>query len=181
VLAIALDCGNTGRMMLDRLNAITEDDFTAALADIFEHSPWVPQRCASQRPFADVEALHRAMCAVVAAAGAEAQLHLIRAHPQLSGKAAIAADLTASSRAEQRGAGLDRCTPEEFARLTGLNDAYQARFGFPFILAVRGHTRQSILDALEARLGNSRETEFAEALGQIGRIAWLRLTDMMGP
>jgi 2-oxo-4-hydroxy-4-carboxy-5-ureidoimidazoline decarboxylase len=173
------DCGNTGRMTLDQLNAMTQGDFTAALAHIFEHSPWVPQRCWAKRPFPSVEALHRAMCDTVTAAEADQQLALIRAHPQLSGKAAIGADLTASSRAEQHGAGLDSCTPEEFARLTGLNDAYQARFGFPFILAVRGHTRQSILDALEGRLGNSRDTEFAEALRQIERIAWLRLTDMM--
>ncbi|HRQ64613.1 MAG TPA: 2-oxo-4-hydroxy-4-carboxy-5-ureidoimidazoline decarboxylase [Xanthomonadaceae bacterium] len=168
-------------MTLDQLNSMTQGDFTAALAHIFEHSPWVPQRCWAKRPFASMQALHRAMCDTVAAAEADRQLALIRAHPQLSGKAAVAADLTAASRAEQHGAGLDRCTPEEFARLTELNDAYQDRFGFPFILAVRGHTRQSILDALAARLGNRPETEFAEALHQIERIAWLRLTDMMVP
>ncbi len=166
-------------MTLDQLNALAPDDFTAALADVFEHSPWVPQRCASQRPFADVEALHRAMCHVVATAGADAQLALIRAHPELAGKAAVADQLTAASRVEQQGAGLDRCTPQEFGRLTELNDAYQARFGFPFILAVRGHTRQSVLAALEARLSSAPEAEFAEALRQIERIAWLRLTDMM--
>jgi 2-oxo-4-hydroxy-4-carboxy-5-ureidoimidazoline decarboxylase len=166
-------------MQLHELNTCSADAFIGALGGIFEHSPWVPAGAAAQRPFADVPALHRAMCAVVARAGEAAQLALIRAHPQLAGKAAVRGELTDSSTREQRGAGLDQCTPEEFAQITRLNDAYQDKFGFPFIIAVRGHTRQSIIAAMESRLPHSIEAETAEALLQIERIAALRLADLV--
>lgn len=166
-------------MDLAQLNALPRTDFVAALAGIFEHSPWVAERVLAQRPFASVQHLHAAMCAALQAEGPAAQLALIRAHPQLAGKAAIAGELTESSRGEQQGAGLDRCTPEEFAEITRLNDAYFERFGFPFILAVKGHTRQSILVAMRERVGAEAEAEFAEALRQIERIAAFRLAAMM--
>lgn len=166
-------------MTLQQLNGLPREVFIAALADIFEHSPWVAERAANQRPFADVESLHTAMCAAMRAEGHAAQLALIRAHPQLAGKAAIAGELTQSSAREQQGAGLDRCTPEEFSELNRLNDAYFARFGFPFIVAVKGHSRQSILAAMRERLPHDAETEFDEALRQIERIAGFRLTAMM--
>ena len=111
------------------------------------------------------------------AAPMEQQLALIRAHPQLAGKAAIRGELTDASTREQKGAGLDQCSPEEFARLHALNAAYEEKFGFPFIIAVRGHTRGSIIDAMEQRLANDPMTEHAEALRQISRIARLRLGD----
>lgn len=167
-------------MTLDQLNALPQPAFSEALAGIFEHSPWVPERAWPQRPFASIDALHAVMCAVVAVAHADEQMALIRAHPQLAGKAAIRGELTAASTAEQSGAGLDQCSAEEFARITALNDAYQQRFGFPFILAVRGHTRASIIAAMAARLGNVREDEIAEALRQIERIAGFRLADKIG-
>ena len=166
-------------MKLAALNAADGADFVAALAGIFEHSPWVAERVLSQRPFVSVHDLHAAMCAAVQAEGPAAQLALIRAHPQLAGRAAIAGELTESSRGEQQGAGLDRCTPDEFAEITRLNGAYFERFGFPFILAVKGHTRQSILAAMRARVGARPEAEFAEALRQIERIAAFRLAAMM--
>ncbi len=166
-------------MDIDELNTLSQDAFTDLLGSIFEHSPWVAQQAWTQRPFADEVDLHRAMCAAVTHAGTEAQLSLIRAHPQLAGKAAVRGDLTDASTREQRGAGLDQCSPEEFARITQLNDAYQAKFAFPFILAVRGHTRQSIIDNMAIRIGHSREEETAEALRQIERIAAFRLADVL--
>jgi 2-oxo-4-hydroxy-4-carboxy-5-ureidoimidazoline decarboxylase len=166
-------------MTLDQLNAYDQAAFVAALGGIFEHSPWVPERAWAQRPFAGVDALHAAMCRTVADAGLDLQLALIRAHPQLAGKAAIRGELTEASTREQQGAGLDQCSPAEYAQLTALNDTYQQRFGFPFILAVRGHTRQSIIANMAARLDNGRDAEIDEALRQIGRIAGLRLADMV--
>lgn len=166
-------------MTLDALNQSPPAAFVAAVGGVFEHSPWVAERVAAQRPFASVEALHGAMCAAVAAAGETLQMALIRAHPQLAGKAAIRGELTAASTNEQRGAGLDQCSPEEFAEITRLNSDYEARFGFPFILAVTGHTRTSIIANMRARLGHAREAEIAEALKQIERIARFRLEALL--
>ena len=162
-------------MTLDSLNRADPDAFVAALGGIFEHSPWVAEQVVAHRPFASIQALHAAMCAAVAAAGRERQMALIRAHPQLAGKAAIRGELTESSTNEQRGAGLDQCSPEQFAEITRLNADYDARFGFPFILAVKGHTRDSIIANMRARIGHDRDAEIAEALKQIERIAGFRL------
>lgn len=164
-------------MTLDELNRLSQHDFTRALADIFEHSPWVAERSWSKRPFENVDTLHAAMCQTLADADIDAKLALIRAHPRLAGKAAIRGELTAASTQEQSGAGLGQCSPEEFARITALNDAYDQRFGFPFILAVRGHDRSSIIANMQARIGNERDAEIAEALRQIERIASFRLAD----
>jgi 2-oxo-4-hydroxy-4-carboxy-5-ureidoimidazoline decarboxylase len=164
-------------MNITELNRLDRSAFTAALAHVFEHSPWIPERCWARRPFADVDALHAALCATLAAASEEEKLGLIRAHPRLAGKAAIRGELTVDSTREQSGAGLAHCSPEEFALITALNDAYDRRFGFPFILAVRGHTRQSIIANMQARVRNAGDAEMAEALRQIERIALLRLTD----
>ncbi len=165
---------------LARLNAAAPAAFVAALSAIYEHSPWVAQNVLPLRPFASEDALAQAMRQAVAAAPMDARLRLIRAHPQLAGKAAIAGELTEHSTREQSGAGLDRCTPAEYARLTALNDAYQRKFGFPFILAVRGHTRTSIIAAMAQRLDHDADTERDEALAQIDRIAGFRLRDLLG-
>lgn len=167
-------------MTLDELNALSREDFTRLLGGVFEHSPWVASQAWEQRPYASMAALHTVMCARVDAAGTDAQLALIRAHPQLAGKAAIRGELTEASASEQHGAGLDRCSPEEYRQLHELNERYEQRFGFPFILAVRGHTRASILASMAARLHNSREAELAEALRQVQRIAALRLAAIIG-
>ena len=167
-------------MTLDELDALPQGAFTATLGAIFEHSPWIPERTWARRPFASVDALHQALCDTLAAASADEQLALIRAHPELAGKAAIRGELTEASTREQSGAGLDRCSPEEFTQLTALNRAYGAKFGFPFILAVRGHTRSSVLANLAARLELTPDAERAEALRQIGRIARFRLNDLLG-
>lgn len=166
-------------MTLDQLNALDREAFTRALGAVFEHSPWVAAGAWLQRPYTSVEALHAAMCGVVRQAGPAAQLALIRAHPQLAGKAAVAGALSADSTREQRGAGLDQCSPEEYLRLTELNARYIARFGFPFILAVRGCTRQGIIANMAARVDNHRQAEMNEALRQIERIAALRLADLI--
>ncbi len=157
------------------LNALSRADFVARLGSIFESSPWVAERVYSKRPFGDVLGLHAAMCAEVAAAGEAAQLALIRAHPDLAGKAALAGELTAASSAEQAGAGLDRLNAEEYRRFHDLNSRYRERFGFPFILAVKGHDKTSILAAFEARLPNDADAEREAALEQIYEIARLRL------
>ena len=164
---------------LHDLNACSASQFVEVLGAIFEHSPWVAESVADQRPFASVSALHGAMVAAIDRAGQEAQLALIRAHPDLAGKAALAGEITAESTSEQKGAGLDRLTPEEFERFHVLNDAYKARFGFPFILAVRGHDKHSILASFERRLGHDIDGEIAEALAQIARIGEFRLNDLI--
>ena len=164
---------------LHDLNACSDSQFVEALGAIFEHSPWVAESVADQRPFASVNALHGAMVGAIDRAGRDAKLALIRAHPDLAGKAALAGEITAESTSEQKGAGLDRLTSEEFERFHVLNDAYKARFGFPFILAVRGHDKHSILASFERRLGHDIEDEIAEALAQIARIGEFRLNDLI--
>ena len=166
-------------MNLTELNGLSQADFTAALAGIFEHSPWIPEATWPRRPFASVDELHTQMCATLASADLDAKLALIRAHPELAGKLAIRGELTDASLREQAGAGLNQCSPEEFSRLTELNAAYIARFGFPFILAVRGHDRGSIIANMAARVANEREVEIATALAQIERIAGFRLGDLV--
>lgn len=164
---------------LAALNALDRDGFTAALGDLYEHAPWVAARAWEARPFADASALARALAAVVEAASAEEQLALLRAHPDLAGKAAIMGELTPESRREQAGAGLDRLTPEEHARFTALNAAYRERFGFPFILAVKGADKAVILAAFEARLGNPPAAERATALAEVHKIAGFRLAQRL--
>jgi len=146
---------------------------------VFEHSPWVAEGAVAKRPFASIEALHRAMVEVVAGAGEARQLVLIRAHPELAGKAAVRGELTADSRQEQSGAGLTQCSPKEFARLTELNRAYNAKFGFPFIIAVKGFDRAAIIARFAERIERDRASELAEALAQIARIARMRLEAMV--
>lgn len=144
-------------------------------AALFEHSPWVEQR-ADARPASGDR--HADLMAVLHAASPEEQLALIRAHPELAGKAAVDGTLTEASAAEQASARLDRLTREEFDRFHALNVAYRDRFGFPFIICVRLTDKARILAAMEARLENDREAEIAEALRQIGEIVRLRLEDI---
>lgn len=164
---------------LHALNTMSASEFVAALANVFEHSPWVPERIAASRPYKSSLQLHQAMCAAVASATVDEQLALIRAHPELAGRAAIRGELTSESTREQAGAGLAACSPQEFAKLQSLNSAYAAKFGFPFVLAVKGHTRRSVIAALEQRSGNSIEHECEVALREIGRIAAFRLAELV--
>jgi 2-oxo-4-hydroxy-4-carboxy-5-ureidoimidazoline decarboxylase len=167
---------------LDQINAMDRAGFVTALGGIYEKSPWVAERAFTARPFATVADLYAAMQVAVTGADATDQLALIRSHPELAGKVARADALTAESRREQGSLGLDRLSDAEFARFERLNAAYRERFSFPFIICVRRHTRDSILDRFERRLTNSPDEERAAALAEIGLIARLRLVDAVdGP
>ena len=162
-------------MTLAELNGLDARAFAAALAGVFEHSPWIVERTYASQPFASIDALHRALIDTVTRATDDERLALLRAHPELAGKAAIAGEMTAASVDEQASAGLAACTPEELARINALNRRYNQRFGFPFILAVRGLDRQQILDEFARRVECEYPVEFAECLTQVARISRLRL------
>lgn len=164
-----------------QLNSIDRAAFTAALGHLFEHSPWVADETWPQRPFASREALHAALCATMRGATRDRQLALIRAHPDLAGRLAQQKKLTAESTREQASAGLDQLTDTELADFTRRNDTYKARFGFPFIICARLNAKAAILGAMQVRVDNSPDTEFATALGEIEKIAWLRLQDAVRP
>lgn len=172
-------------LSIEQLNAASAAEAADLLDGVYEHSPWIAQAALAQRPFRSPGHLKHAMAQVLRAAPVERQLTLIRAHPELAGKAMVANTLTAESTNEQSKAGLTHCTPEEFARLQQLNADYNAKFGFPFILAVRGPrgtglARQQIIETFARRLGNPPDFERAEALRNIHRIAELRLNDKFG-
>ncbi len=153
-----------------------ELEFVRRYGGIYEHSPWVAETAAQLvDDSADVDVIARVMADCVDNASRERQLELIRAHPDLAGKAAVAGDLTDDSESEQASAGLDRCTPEEYARFQALNTAYRRKFGFPFVMAVRNCNREQILAAFETRLDNDYDEEFENALLEIHRIARKRL------
>ena len=154
-------------------------EFVARFGAIYEHSPWVAEEAAAVLDGdGDVEHIATVMTDCVDNAAREKQLALIRAHPDLADRAQVADGLTADSASEQASAGLDRCSAEEYARFRSLNAAYKQKFGFPFVMAVRGSSRQEILAAFAARLGNDAETEFETALAEIHKIARLRLQAM---
>ncbi|MEA1672369.1 2-oxo-4-hydroxy-4-carboxy-5-ureidoimidazoline decarboxylase [Nitrospirillum sp. BR 11163] len=160
----------------------TRDAFVARFGGVFEHSPWIAEAAWDAGLPADArtaDGLHAALVTQFRAASRERRLGVLLAHPDLAGRLAVRGELTADSTAEQASAGLDKCTPEEYARFQELNDAYKARFGFPFILAVRGLTRAAILENFESRVANDAETEFATATNQVERIALLRLKEML--
>jgi 2-oxo-4-hydroxy-4-carboxy-5-ureidoimidazoline decarboxylase len=163
------------KVALASLNAADEAGFMAALGDVYEHAPWVAQAASRQRPFDSLAALHAAMMAAVRAAPADQQLALIKGHPDLAGKAARAGTMTVDSKAEQASAGLERLSEAEFEQFHRLNSAYREKFGMPFIICVRRHGKDSILAQFERRLQNSEVAETETALGEIFRIAALRL------
>ncbi|MCF6291857.1 MAG: 2-oxo-4-hydroxy-4-carboxy-5-ureidoimidazoline decarboxylase [Robiginitomaculum sp.] len=162
------------------LSELNQQQFVDKFGGVYEHSPWVakqtyPLLSSSIKTADDLAAL---MTKTMLNANKQAQLELICAHPDLAGKAAIAGDLTDESTNEQKGAGLDQCSKAEFAEFTRLNNAYTEKFNFPFIIAVKGHNRSSILAAFAARLNNSTQDEFFEALKQINRIAKFRIKEI---
>jgi len=165
------------------LQDLNQQDFVRIFGGVYEHSPWVAQTAfpiLSRSPnCTSAVCLATLMATAMGAASSEQQLELIRAHPDLAGKAALADNLTEASRFEQKGAGLDQCSPAELAAISRLNAAYTQRFGFPFIIAVKGHNRSSILQAMGTRLENAPEEEFAEALNQINKIAAFRIQEIM--
>ncbi|TNF51367.1 MAG: 2-oxo-4-hydroxy-4-carboxy-5-ureidoimidazoline decarboxylase, partial [Burkholderiales bacterium] len=172
-------------LTLDHLNAAPLPEALQMLDGLYEHSPWIAELALAQRPFASLAQLKHVMTRVLGDAGVERQLALIRAHPELAGKAMVSQTLTAESTNEQSKAGLTNCTPEEFAHIQRLNADYNAKFGFPFILAVRGPrgtglTKAQIIAAFERRLHGHPDFERAECLRNIHRIAEIRLNDKFG-
>lgn len=159
---------------LDRLNALPREDFVSAVGDVFEHAAWVAEAASAARPFSTVAVLHAAMLGAVRDAAPDEQLAFIRAHPELGSKVKRA-NITADSQAEQGSLGLDQLSDAEFTRFSQLNKAYRTKFGFPFIICVRRHTRDSILHNFERRLENTTDAERATALAEIGFITCLRL------
>jgi len=161
------------------VNQLDRAAFVERFGPLFEHSPWVAEEAWSDRPFADAEELFEALQAAMYAAPRVRQLALIRAHPDLAGKAAIEGTLTDSSKREQAGAGLDRLTPDEYEAFTRTNAAYRARFDFPLVICVREHTKESILRVAAERLDHTPDEEVREALEEIAKIARLRLGELL--
>jgi 2-oxo-4-hydroxy-4-carboxy-5-ureidoimidazoline decarboxylase len=164
---------------LAELNTCSKDDFVAALANIFEYSPWIAEQAASSRPFAGVNALFGAMKAAVDRAPSELRLALIKGHPDLANKTQRAAGLTAESSDEQNSVGLDRLSDAEYEAFERVNNAYRSKFGFPYIVCVRRHTKDSILRDFERRLPNDANTETQASIAEICRIAALRLDQLV--
>jgi 2-oxo-4-hydroxy-4-carboxy-5-ureidoimidazoline decarboxylase len=160
---------------LSDLNACSKDDFVAALSNIFEYSPWIAEQAALSRPFAGVKPLFAAMKAAVDRAPSELRLALIKAHPDLANRTQRAAGLTVESTAEQDSVGLDRLSDAEYQAFERVNSAYRAKFGFPYIVCVRRHTKDSILRDFERRLPNDANSEMRKSIEEISRIAALRL------
>ena len=161
--------------LITELNQMSQEAFLQALGAVFEETPAIAQDTWNQRPFADVAELHQRMTNVVRAMSRDEQLTLIRMHPDLGSKAKMAA----ASVKEQAGVGLERLDPEEYERFQSLNQAYKDKFGFPFIVAVKNHTKDSILKAFEQRLENTVDVEVEQALSEICQIAQFRLLNLV--
>jgi 2-oxo-4-hydroxy-4-carboxy-5-ureidoimidazoline decarboxylase len=169
----------TRQLTLQEINALDQEGFVNALGSLFEGSPWIARQAWLARPFRSLMHLHEALCSVMYSAPIEQQVALIQAHPDLVGRAALAGTLTPESTREQASVGLDRLSAEEIATFTQLNQAYQDRFAFPFVICVRENKKESILAGFATRLHNSRQREIGVALGEIARISWLRLRDVV--
>lgn len=164
-------------MTLAAINALDQDGFVAALGSVFEGPPWIAAAAWHERPFASIEQLHAALCAVMYRAPVERQIALLRAHPDLVGRAALAGTLSPASTGEQAAAGLDRLSTEEIGAFTRFNHSYSEQFGFPFVICARENKKESILTGFETRLNHSREEEITIALGEVAKICNLRLRD----
>jgi len=164
---------------MEAIDQLDREAFVARFGPLFEHSPWIAEHAWADRPFDGPDELHEALCSAMYAASRERQIELIRAHPDLAGRAAIAGTLTDDSRREQSAAGLDQLTPDEFEAFTRVNAAYRERFGFPFVVCAREHTKESILRTAAERLEHSQQEELRVALGEIAKIARLRLQDTL--
>jgi 2-oxo-4-hydroxy-4-carboxy-5-ureidoimidazoline decarboxylase len=167
------------RIHIDQINNKDLVGFVDLLGGIFEHSPWVAERVHGERPFASGDDLHRKMVAEVRQASVEQRRELLCQHPELAGKEADAGSLTDASKREQAGAGLNQCSAEELTRIQHFNQAYAAKFGFPFIIAVTGLDKLQIMAAMQQRLDHAAETEFATAIGEVEKIALIRLAALI--
>ena len=161
------------------LNDLEQADFLRLVGPVFEHSLWIAEETWPKKPFADLDALHKTLCETVRESEQEKQLALIRAHPDLVGKAALAGTLTPASNSEQASAGLDKLSPEEVVAFQKYNAAYREKFGFPFVICARLNKKEAILKAFPLRLEHSREEEIKTALEEIAKIAYLRLRDIV--
>jgi OHCU decarboxylase len=164
---------------LAEINSFSRERFVEVFGSTFEHSPWVAETTWDQRPFTDFDNLHRELCLTVHRCGEERQLALICAHPDLVGNAALAGTLTRASSSEQASAGLDKLAPEEIRAFQANNNEYREKFGFPFVICARLNKREAILKGFQTRLKNSRREEIQTALEEIGKIAYLRLRDLI--
>jgi len=165
---------------LTQINELPEESFVELFGGLFEHSPWVARATWPKRPFAGAQELHAAFCQSLKEAAPDQQMQLIRAHPDLVGRAARAGTLTTASTQEQAAAGLSRLSPEEISAFDDWNRRYQEKFGFPFIICARLNKKEAILKGFAERLGHSRTEEIAAALAEIEKIAWFRLSDKLG-
>lgn len=168
-------------MHIDDINDCDAARFVELLGGIFEHSPWVAERVYALRPFADRSELHRQMVTEVRQASTQQRRELLCQHPELAGKEAAAGSLTDASKHEQAGAGLNQCSAAELAHIKHFNQAYNAKFGFPFIIAVTGLDKFQIMAAMEQRLGNSPPAEFETAIGEVEKIGLIRLEKLVLP
>ena len=163
------------KITLDEVNDLSREEFVAKFGSLYEHSPWVAEVASGERPFRSLAGMHGAFEQALRNASSERRISLIKAHPDLAGKAAMAGDLTPESTQEQASVGLDRLSPEEYETFTKLNEAYKEKFGIPMIFVVREHTKKTILESAGARLENPREKEIDRALEEINKIAGYRL------
>ena len=169
----------TEKISLADLNRLTQDEFVKIVGSVFENSPWIATVTWAKKPFTSLENLLAQLCATVNDSGETKQLELIRAHPDLVGKLALAGALTRESTGEQASAGLDKLSPAEILRFQNHNAAYQNKFGFPFVICARRNKQAAILAGFDQRLKNSREQEIQTALAEIYKIAELRLRDLI--
>lgn len=167
------------KLSIEEVNRMYREEFISRFGAVFERSPWVAEGAWERRPFDDLDGLHAAFVRTVHDAPEERRVALIRAHPDLARKAALAGELTEESANEQASAGLDRLSPEEYERFHRLNAAYREKFGLPYVVCVRDHTRETIFAGAEERLSNTREEEIGAALYEISRISRLRLEDLV--
>jgi 2-oxo-4-hydroxy-4-carboxy-5-ureidoimidazoline decarboxylase len=166
-------------MTISELYRLNRYEFVRLVGPVFEHSPWIAEEAWQHRPFGNRDILRKILCEVVRNSGAEKQITLIRAHPDLVGRAAVAGTLTRASAGEQAAAGLDKLSPEEIKRFQDYNAAYKEKFGFPFVICARLNKKDAILAGFARRMSNSREQEINAALEEIFRIAELRLADLI--
>ncbi|MDP9440143.1 MAG: 2-oxo-4-hydroxy-4-carboxy-5-ureidoimidazoline decarboxylase [Actinomycetota bacterium] len=169
------------KLSMEEVNSMDRGEFVSRFGSLFERSPWVAEGAWNGRPFDGLDGLHAAFVRTVHDAPEERRVALIRAHPDLAGKAALAGELTEESAGEQASAGLDRLSPEEYERFHRLNAAYRERFGLPYVVCVRDNTKETIFAGAERRLANTREEEIEAALREISRISRLRLEDLVEP
>lgn len=167
------------KIAIQEINALDEDAFIRSLAGLFEGPPWIVTQAWSARPFTSREQLYQTLCSIMYQAPVEQQMALLRAHPDLVGRAALAGTLTPVSTSEQAAAGLDRLIPEEIATFQRLNQAYQDQFGFPFVICARENKKESILDGFAVRLQHTRQQEIEIALSEVVKICALRLQDLI--